>query len=485
MSLILALDQGTTSSRAILFDEMEPVYTSQHEYTQCYPKSGWVEHVPGEIVESQLLCVKEALDFAGERKIDAIGITNQRETTIVWDRNTGLPVYNAIVWQCRRTFDFCAHLKNGGYEELIREKTGLPIDPYFSASKIKWILDNVDGARERAERGELLFGTVDTWLIWNLTGGRVHATDVSNASRTQLFNINTMEWDDELLSLFTVPRSMLPKVLSSSDDYGSAEIYGRTIPIMGVAGDQQSALFGQSCFSVGESKNTYGTGAFLLTNIGDKPIKEKNGLITTVAWRLGDKVTYALEGSVFCAGSVIKWLRDGLGLIQSSSETEEIARSVQDNGGVYIVPAFTGLGAPYWDSEARGVICGLTAGATKAHIVRSALESIAYQVNDLINLIRDAEVPITRLCVDGGASANDFLLEFQSGISDIVIVRRSSVEATARGAALLADMGLKGIDSPVYDTDEEGKAYFTPSMAAEKREEYTSAWKKAVERTLS
>ncbi len=485
MSLILALDQGTTSSRAILFDEMKPVYTAQHEYTQYYPKSGWVEHDPEEIASSQFRCMKEAFEYAGERKIDAIGITNQRETTVVWDKKTGLPVYNAIVWQCRRTFDFCAYLKNSGYEELIREKTGLPIDPYFSASKIKWILDNVDGVRERGEKGDLLFGTVDSWLIWRLTEGKVHATDVSNASRTQLFNINTMEWDEELLDLFTVPRSMLPEVRASSGDYGVSNIFGREIPILGVAGDQQSALFGQNCYSVGESKNTYGTGAFLLTNIGDRPIKEKNGLITTIAWKLGDKVTYALEGSVFCAGSVIKWLRDGLGLINSSGETESIARSVVDNGGVYIVPAFTGLGAPYWDSEARGVICGLTAGATKAHIVRSALESIAYQVNDLIALIRDAEVPITKLCVDGGASANDFLLEFQSDISDIEIVRKPSVEATACGAALLADMGLKGITSPVYGTDEEENTYFKPTMQEEKREEYITAWKKAVERTLS
>lgn len=482
MSTILAIDQGTTSSRAILFDGLRPIFKAQHEFPQIYPKSGWVEHDPFQITESQLLCIKEVLDLVGKANVDAIGITNQRETVVVWDRLTGLPVYNAIVWQCRRTADFCEELKGTRYADIIKEKTGLPIDPYFSASKIRWILENVEGAREKAEKGRLLFGTVDSWLIWNLTSGEVHATDVTNASRTQLFNINTMEWDEELLTLFDIPHSMMPKVLSSADDYGVAKIFGREIPICGVAGDQQSALFGQSCFNTGDCKNTYGTGAFLLTNIGKKPIFDKNGLITTVAWRLGEEVTYALEGSVFCAGSVIQWLRDSLGIISSSAESEFLAKSVEDNGGVYIVPAFTGLGAPYWDSEARGLICGLTRGSTKAHIARAALESIAFQVNELVELCRDAGITIERLCVDGGAAENNFLLKFQSDISKVDIIRKRSVEATARGAAMFAELGASGEISAQDDGD---SIYFKPTMDQHERDELLSGWKNAVERTLS
>lgn len=482
MSTILAIDQGTTSSRAILFDDLKPVFKSQHEFPQIYPKSGWVEHDPFRITESQYLCIKEAFDFIGKAEIDAIGITNQRETVIIWDKFTGLPIYNAIVWQCRRTADFCEELKATRYTDIIKEKTGLPIDPYFSASKIRWILENVDGARAKAEKGHLLFGTVDTWLIWNLTAGEVHATDVSNASRTQLFDINAMEWDDELLTLFDIPRSMMPKVLSSSDNYGVAKVFGREIPILGVAGDQQSALFGQSCFNVGDCKNTYGTGAFLLTNIGEKPIFDKNGLITTVAWRIGEKVTYALEGSVFCAGSVIQWLRDSLGIITSSAESEFLAKSVEDNGGVYIVPAFTGLGAPYWDSEARGLICGLTRGSTRAHICRAALESIAFQVNELISLCRNTGIEIERLCVDGGAAENNFLLKFQSDISDVDIIRKRSVEATARGAAMFAEIGLSGKMEFVDDGD---SIHFKPTMDKSEREELLCGWGNAVDRTLN
>ena len=485
MSIILAIDQGTTSSRAILFDDLKPVFKAQHEFPQHYPKSGWVEHDPKQILDSQILCIKEAFDFLGKQKVDAIGITNQRETVVVWDKDTGIPVYNAIVWQCRRTSDFCEQLKQDGYGSMIRGKTGLPIDPYFSASKIRWILHNVDGAAEKAERGQLLFGTVDTWLIWNLTGGAVHATDVSNASRTQLFNINTMDWDEELLQLFGIPTSMLPTVLQSSDNYGTAHIHGREIPILGVAGDQQSALFGQSCHCTGDCKNTYGTGAFLLTNIGDKPLFPASGLITTVAWKLDGKVTYALEGSVFCAGSVIQWLRDSLGIISASAESEFLAKSVEDNGGVFIVPAFTGLGAPYWDSEARGVICGLTRGSTRAHLARAALESIAYQVNDLITLVRDAGVTLNKLCVDGGAAENNFLLKFQSDISRVDIIRKASVEATARGAAHLADIGLHGRNRFAGDAYAEDSIYFRPTMEEKVRETLLHGWDDAVGRTLS
>ena len=485
MSLILALDQGTTSSRAILFDDLKPVFKAQHEFPQHYPKSGWVEHDPQQILDSQLLCIREALDFVGKGSVDAIGITNQRETVIVWDKDTGVPVYNAIVWQCRRTSDFCEELTGRSLASMIREKTGLPIDPYFSASKIRWILENVDGAREKAEGGKLLFGTVDTWLIWNLTEGEVHATDVSNASRTQLFNINTMEWDSDLLSLFGIPASMLPQVLQSADDYGIAKIGTRRIPIRGVAGDQQAALFGQSCFARGDCKNTYGTGAFLLTNIGDTPLFPESGLITTVAWKLDGKVTYALEGSVFCAGSVIQWLRDSLGILSTSAESEMLAKSVEDSGGVYIIPAFTGLGAPYWDSEARGLICGLTRGSTKAHIARAALEAIAYQVNDLITLIRNAGVSLNKLCVDGGAAENYFLLKFQSDISDAEILRKASVEATARGAAHLADIGLHGRNRFEEDAYERDSICFRPTMDEKERSDLLRGWKEAVQRTLS
>lgn len=482
MSLILAIDQGTTSSRVILYRDMDPIFVSQHEFEQIYPKSGFVEHDPFAIIDSQFLCIKEAFEFIGDETIDAIGITNQRESVIVWDKTTGKPIYNAIVWQCRRTADYCEELTKKGLGVFIHSKTGLPIDPYFSASKIRWILKNVDGARELAQEGRLIFGTVDTWLIWNMTNGKVHATDVSNASRTQLFNINTLDWDDELLDLFEIPRAMLPKVLDSSDDYGVCEMFGREIPIYGVAGDQQAALFGQSCFGVGDCKNTYGTGAFLLANVGEKPILRDNGLITTVAWRLDGKTIYALEGSVFCAGSVIQWLRDGLGIIGSSQESETLARSVEDAGGVFIVPAFTGLGAPFWDSEARGLICGLTRGTSRAHIARAAIESIAFQVNELIELIRSSGIVLGKLCVDGGAAQNSLLLQFQSDVSNITLLRKSSIEATARGAALFALYRLANGKLPSEEIEE--FAVFEPKMSSDERKTVVEGWREAAKRAL-
>lgn len=445
---ILSLDQGTTSSRAIIFNQQgEIVSIAQKEFTQHYPQSGWVEHDPREIWSSQIAVVAEAL-VKGEVKsanIAAIGITNQRETTIVWDRETGRPVYNAIVWQDRRTAPYCDKLKEQGYEQLIRKKTGLLLDSYFSATKIRWILNNVEGAREKANEGKLLFGTVDSWLIYNLTDGEKHVTDVTNASRTMLYDISAMQWDQELLDLFDIPASMLPQVKSSSEIYGqtAGKILTDHIPIAGIAGDQQAALFGQLCTSEGMVKNTYGTGCFMLMNIGNKPILSKNNLVTTVAWKIGDQVTYALEGSIFIAGAIVQWLRDGLGIIKSSEEVEALASKVSDTDGVYLVPAFAGLGAPHWDSYARGTIVGLTRGSNASHIARAALEGIAFQTVDILKAMEaDAGKEIHELRVDGGATNNNLLMQFQADILQADVVRPKITEITAIGAAYLAGLAV-------------------------------------------
>ena len=488
---IMALDQGTTSSRCILFDKGGNIVSVvQREFAQIFPAEGWVEHDPMTIWSTQIAVATESLLKIGGSwdEIYGIGITNQRETAIVWDRRTGMPIYNAIVWQCRRTAEYCKNLADRGYGEMIKAKTGLLLDPYFSASKVAWILDNVEGARERAERGELCFGTVDSWLIWNLTGGKVHATDYSNASRTMLFNINTLEWDNELLSLFGIPRSMLPEALPSSHLFGYTEpgILGASLPIGGVAGDQQAALFGQCCFGDGELKNTYGTGGFLLMNTGNEPYVTDNGLITTVAWGLNGKVTYALEGSVFVCGAAIQWLRDGLRLIESAQDSEYYASKVPDSAGVMVVPAFQGLGAPWWDPYARGIIIGVTRATNKYHIIRATLESMAYQTADVIDLMeRSTGMRVSELAVDGGASANNLLLGFQSDILGIPIVRPECVETTALGAAYLA-----GLAVGVYSSLDEIKANkriarsFTPEKDANWREERISVWRRAVERCL-
>ena len=445
---ILALDQGTSSSRAIVFDERGTTCAvAQREFRQIFPKSGWVEHDPHEIWASQASVIAEAISMMDINglNIAGIGITNQRETTIVWDSETEEPVYNAIVWQDRRTSDYCDELKNQGLTETIRQKTGLIIDAYFSSTKIKWILDNVPGARKRAEKGKLMFGTVDTWLIWRLTRGEVHVTDVSNASRTMLFNINTLDWDQELLDLFGIPRSMMPEVKSSSEVYGHTKttIFAHKVPIAGIAGDQQAALFGQMCTEPGMVKNTYGTGCFLLMNSGEKPILSKNNLLTTVAWKIGDKVNYALEGSIFVGGSVVQWLRDGLGVIKSSSEVEELASRVPDTNGVYFVPALTGLGAPWWDQYARGTIIGISRGTNTAHIARAALEGIAFQTMDITAAMsRDAGIPLKELKVDGGASRNNLLMQFQADILGTKVIRPQVVETTAMGAAYLAGLAV-------------------------------------------
>ena len=443
---ILALDQGTTSSRAILFNRQgEIAGIAQKEFTQIYPQSGWVEHNAEEIWSTQLSVLTEVIAQAKIKleSIQAIGITNQRETTVVWNRKTGKPIYNAIVWQDRRTADYCRRIAEDGHEKLIQEKTGLLIDSYFSASKINWILNHVKGARTLAEKGELAFGTVDSWLIYNLTNGQKHITDVTNASRTLLFNIHDLDWDDELLEIFEIPRSMLPKVCSSSEVYGetSQELINAQIPIAGIAGDQQSALFGQLCTEVGMAKNTYGTGCFLLMNIGDKPIISKNKLVTTVAWQIGDKVSYALEGSIFIGGAVVQWLRDELGIIKKSSDIERLATSVEDTNGVYLVPAFSGLGAPHWNADARGTLVGLSRGANDAHIARAALESIAYQTYDIIVAMQnDSKTNIQELRVDGGATANNFLMQFQADIVQSNVIRPAITETTAMGAAFLAGL---------------------------------------------
>ena len=484
---VMALDQGTTSSRAIIFDEHQNIVNmAQKEFTQHYPKAGWVEHDPLEIYASQYGVLVEVLARSGMEagEISAIGITNQRETTIVWDKNTGRPVYNAIVWQCRRTSDFCTNLVERGYADEIRAKTGLLIDAYFSATKIKWILDNVEGARERAERGELLFGTVDTWLIWKLTGGAAHVTDVTNASRTMLFNIHTLEWDKDICALLDIPMCMLPKVCDSSMVYGAARIGGAEIPIAGAAGDQQAALFGQTCFARGDVKNTYGTGCFMLMNTGDTPVESKNGLLTTVAVGLNGKATYALEGSVFVGGAVIQWLRDELKLINESADSEYFANKVKDSAGVYVVPAFTGLGAPYWDMYARGTILGLTRGAGRNHIIRAALEGIAYQTLDVLKAMQaDSGVQFKELKVDGGASANNLLMQFQADIAGVTVRRPMIRETTALGAAYLA-----GLATGVWRDLNDIKGQWTldklyePQMEAARARELVDGWHKAVER---
>ena len=443
---VLAFDAGTTSSRAIVFDHDGKIRSvAQKEFTQIFPQSGWVEHDPKEIWSSQAAVAAEAITKIGINgsNIVGIGITNQRETTIVWDKNTGEPIYNAIVWQDRRTSDYCDQLKEDGLIPMIKEKTGLIIDAYFSATKVKWILDNVKGAREKAEKGDLIFGTVDTWLVWQLTRGEVHVTDVTNASRTMLFNINKLEWDKDLLELFNIPMSMMPKVASCSEVYGHTKttIFASKVPIAGIAGDQQSALFGQMCIEPGMVKNTYGTGCFILMNTGEKPVASKNNLVTTVAWQVNGKTNYALEGSIFIGGAIVQWLRDGLGIIKSSSDIEALAMQVPDNGDVYFVPALTGLGAPYWDQYARGAIVGLSRGATAAHIARAALEGIAYQTMDVVNaMIIDAGVGLKELRVDGGAARNNLLMQFQADVLGQTVIRPQITETTALGAAYLAGL---------------------------------------------
>ena len=488
---IMALDQGTTSSRCILFEKNGSIASMvQREFPQIFPRDGWVEHDPMTIWSTQISVATEALLKIGASwsEIYTIGITNQRETVVVWNRNTGEPIYNAIVWQCRRTAEYCKELQALGLEEEIKKKTGLVLDPYFSASKIKWILDSVEGARELAEQGQLCLGTVDSWLIYKLTGGKVHATDYSNASRTMLFNINTLEWDEDLLKLFKIPKSMLPEVKPSSSLFGytDKDILGAQISISGVAGDQQAALFGQCCFEVGELKNTYGTGAFLLMNTGDKPHITSSGLITTIAWGIGDKVTYATEGSVFTCGAAIQWLRDGLKLIESAQDSEYYASKVKDSGGVIVVPAFQGLGAPWWDAYARGMIIGITRGTNKYHIIRATLESMAYQTADVVELMENSTgVKLKKLKVDGGASANSLLMQFQSDVLGIEIERPLCVETTALGAAYLA-----GLSAGVYSSIEEIKKNreieksFSPNISDEERNEKMSLWKKAVGRSL-
>ena len=489
---VMAFDQGTTSSRCIIYDRRgDQISVAQKEFKQIFPQAGWVEHDPMEIWKTQLEVAREAMDKAGldAFAIDSIGITNQRETTIVWDKNTGKPVYNAIVWQCRRTSDYCKQLKKQGLNVIFKSKTGLLIDPYFSGTKIRWILENVEGAREKAERGELLFGTVETWLIWNLTGGRVHVTDYSNASRTMLYNIHELCWDEFILEKLNIPESMLPEPKPSSCIYGETEesIFGGKIKIAGAAGDQQAALFGQTCFKAGEAKNTFGTGGFVLVNTGETPVSSKNSLLTTIAWGIGDRVEYALEGSVFVSGALIQWLRDKLGIVKSAKETEEIAFGVEDTAGAYIVPAFTGLGAPYWDPYARGAIVGLTRGVTKEHLVRAALESMAYQTYDLLQAMSDdLEADIGALKVDGGASANNFLLQFQADILGYDVCRPVCIETTSLGAAYLAGLatGYWKSEEDVLDNWQIDKI-FKPNMGKEKRELLLEGWHDAVRRTLT
>lgn len=490
---IMALDRGTTSSRCIIFDkDGNIIKIAQKEFEQIYPKPGWVEHDAMEIWGSQSGVMREAVDTAGinPEEIAAIGITNQRETTVVWDKKTGKPIYNAIVWQCRRTSEICDQLKEKGLTECIREKTGLIIDAYFSATKVKWILDNVEGARERAEKGELLFGTIDTWLIWKLTGGKVHVTDYSNASRTMMYNINTLEWDKDILKELDIPEIMLPEVKESSCIYGytdSGLFADIRIPISGCAGDQQSALFGQNCFEEGTAKNTYGTGCFLLMNTGEKPVKSENGLLTTISWGVDGKVEYALEGSIFMGGASIQWLRDELRMIKSAADSEKYAMRVENTNGVYVVPAFTGLGAPYWDMYARGTIVGLTRGAKKEHLIRATLESIAYQTKDVLEAMQnDSGIELKSLKVDGGASNNNFLMQFQSDILNVKIDRPKVVETTALGAAYLAGLAVGFFKSKEdikkrWICDRE----FEPKMSEEIRKKSYKDWKRAVERSLA
>lgn len=480
---IMALDAGTTSNRCILFDHSGKICSvAQKEFTQIFPKPGWVEHDANEIWSTMIGVVAEAMAKVNcaESDIAAMGITNQRETTIVWDKETGEPICNAIVWQCRRTSEYCDELKAKGLVEKIRSKTGLVIDAYFSATKLKWILDNVEGAREKAEQGKLLFGTVETWFIWKLTNGKVHVTDYSNASRTMMFNINTLQWDDEILSELNIPKSMLPEAKPSSCIYGYTSS-GNT-PIAGAAGDQQSALFGQTCFNAGEAKNTYGTGAFLLMNTGDRPVFSKNGLVTTIAWGLDGKVNYALEGSVFVAGAAIQWLRDEMRLIDSAADSEYMAGKVEDTNGCYVVPAFTGLGAPHWDQYARGTIVGLTRGVNKCHIIRATLESLAYQVNDILQAMQaDSGIKLAALKVDGGASSNNFLMQFQSDVCNSPVERPECVETTAIGAAYLAGLAV-GFWKDKNDVMANSKIErtFVPAMDDEKRNALIKGWNKAV-----
>lgn len=484
---ILALDQGTTSSRAIVFDKQGNIISvAQKEFTQYFPKPGWVEHDPIEIWSTQTGVAAEAIAKKGlnVENIAAIGITNQRETVLVWDKNTGKPIYNAIVWQDKRTSDYCDELKNQGKNDLVRQKTGLVIDSYFSGTKVKWILDNVSGAREKAEAGELILGTIDTWLVWNFTKGEQHITDVSNASRTMLFNINTMEWDDELLELLTIPKSMLPKVKSSSEVYGhtNSTFYDAKIPISGIAGDQQAALFGQMCTKPGMVKNTYGTGCFMLMNIGEKPIMSNNNLLTTVAWKINGKTTYAFEGSIFIAGAVVQWLRDSLKIIRNSVEIEKLASSVKSSEGVYFVPAFAGLGAPHWNQRAQGTIFGLTRGSTDAHIARAALEAIAYQTMDILKAMEaDAEISIKELRVDGGATINNMLMQFQADVLNTETVRPKIVETTALGAAFLAGLAVGYWENPeeiekIWQTDKR----FEPTKDRTEIDKEIKGWYKAI-----
>lgn len=485
---ILTLDEGTTSARAVLFDNGgNAVSAAQREFKQIYLQPGFVEHDPVEIFSVQYAAVTEAITAIGAsaEEIAAVGVTNQRETTIIWDKNTGEPIYNAIVWQCRRTSEMCDRLRADGLEEYIRKTTGLRIDAYFSATKIKWILDNVPGARDRAENGELLFGTVDTWLIWKLSGGKIHVTDRTNAARTMLYDIHTLTWDKRILEILQIPKCMLPEVRSSSEIYGNVNILGAEIPVSGIAGDQQAALFGQKCFCEGDIKNTYGTGCFLLMNTGGTAFESKNGLITTIAADAGDNICYALEGSVFVGGAVIQWLRDELGLIASAAESEKAALSVPDSAGVYIVPAFAGLGAPYWDMYARGTICGLTRGSGKNHIIRACLEAIAYQTNDLITALKaDTGLPINHIRADGGAAANNFLMQFQADISDVGVIRPVQTEATAAGAAYLAGLAVgfwKNKNEILRLPDKQTE--FKPAITAKRREALTDGWKRAVRST--
>lgn len=486
---ILSLDQGTTSSRAILFDhDGNIVHVAQKEFTQIFPKPGWVEHNANEIWGSILAVIASALSESGIKpnQIEAIGITNQRETTVVWDRETGQPIYNAIVWQSRQTSEICDNLKKQGFDDLFKDKTGLLIDAYFSGTKVKWILDNIEGAREKAENGKLLFGTIDTWLVWKLSGGKVHVTDYSNASRTLMFNIYDLKWDDELLEVLTIPKSLLPEVRPSSEIYAttsSSHFFGHEVPIAGIAGDQQAALFGQACYQTGMAKNTYGTGCFMLMNTGEQAVKSKHGLLTTIAWGINGKVEYALEGSIFVAGSAIQWLRDGMRMFKDASDSEQYASKVDSTDGVYVVPAFVGLGTPYWDSEVRGAVFGLTRGTTKEHFIRATLESLAYQTRDVLTAMEaDSGISLKTLRVDGGAVKNNFLMEFQSNILGVPVERPYLNETTALGAAFLAGLAVgfwKNQQEIAVQWQVDRR--FDPIMNEEKKEELYSGWKKAIQ----
>jgi glycerol kinase len=490
---ILSLDQGTTSTRAIVFDrDGHSVSIAQQSIKQIYPRPGWVEHDPVEIWQSALKVMEEALSSSGIKadQIEAIGITNQRETAVIWDKRSGEPIHNAVVWQSRQTADLCDRLKQEGHEETFRERTGLRIDPYFSGTKVTWLLDTVEGARDRAEKGELLFGTIDTWLIWNLTGGRVHVTDYTNASRTLMYDIYQRKWDDELLRLLDVPPALLPEVRSSSEVYGHTDpscCFGMTVPIAGAAGDQQAALFGQQCFESGTAKNTYGTGCFMLMNTGSEAVRSKNGLLTTIAWGIGDEIQYALEGSIFVAGSAIQWLRDELELIETAGESETYACSVDSSDGVYVVPAFVGLGTPYWDSDVRGAVFGLTRGTGKAHLIRATLESLAYQTKDVVKAMEeDSGIPLTKLRVDGGAVGNKFLMQFQSDMLGVQVECPELGELTALGSAYLAGLAV-GYWKDRQDLSTHAKAHtcYDPVMDEARRTELYNGWKKAVKAAIA